>query len=255
MKNIKIKFKGKIIGFFIGLIFSGNIIAALLLAILAHFLFDTNFLRDKDNIEKEILECETVNSNIDILKNILELCLSMCDIKNKVLISEIEVIKKIFKIYFKFDKEDLKELNDIIKSIILNINEVDIKNSISNINNYCRYEEKLNIIHLLFAVASSDMPISDKELIYIFNISQKINIISSDYNVLKEHFLRNEIDYYEILGISKDATISDIKKAYRKAILEHHPDKRRDNNYDNKRFQEIVKAYNELIKSKKHEKR
>lgn len=32
-------------------------------------------------------------------------------------------------------------------------------------------------------------------------------------------------DYYEILGISKDATDSDIKKAYKKLALQMHPDK------------------------------
>ena len=49
-------------------------------------------------------------------------------------------------------------------------------------------------------------------------------------------------DYYEILGLNKDATESEIKKAYRKLVLEHHPDK----GGDEEKFKEIAEAYDVL---------
>jgi DnaJ-class molecular chaperone len=54
-------------------------------------------------------------------------------------------------------------------------------------------------------------------------------------------------DYYDLLGVSRDATSDDIKKAYRKQALEWHPDKNKDNKEaGEKRFKEINEAYQVL---------
>ena len=58
-------------------------------------------------------------------------------------------------------------------------------------------------------------------------------------------------DYYEILGIKKDATPEEIKKTYRKLALKYHPDRNSsDSNAENK-FKEINEAYQVLSNSEK----
>ncbi len=53
-------------------------------------------------------------------------------------------------------------------------------------------------------------------------------------------------DYYEILGLSKDATKDDVDKAYRKLALKNHPDKNPDDPSAADKFTEVTAAYEVL---------
>lgn len=50
-------------------------------------------------------------------------------------------------------------------------------------------------------------------------------------------------DYYEVLGIGKNADSAEIKKAYRKMALKYHPDKNPDNSEAETKFKEAAEAY------------
>ena len=50
-------------------------------------------------------------------------------------------------------------------------------------------------------------------------------------------------DYYDVLGVSKDATDTEIKKAFRSLARQHHPDKNPGDDESEKRFKEVQEAY------------
>jgi molecular chaperone DnaJ len=60
-------------------------------------------------------------------------------------------------------------------------------------------------------------------------------------------------DYYEILGVSKDASEQEIKKAYRKMALKYHPDKNPDDKTAEAKFKEAAEAYEVLSKPEKRQ--
>ncbi|HAA37634.1 MAG TPA: molecular chaperone DnaJ [Firmicutes bacterium] len=53
-------------------------------------------------------------------------------------------------------------------------------------------------------------------------------------------------DYYEVLGVSRDASTEEIKKAYRKLARKYHPDVNRDDKDAEKKFKEVKEAYDVL---------
>ena len=53
-------------------------------------------------------------------------------------------------------------------------------------------------------------------------------------------------DYYEVLGVQKNANADEIKKAYRKAAIQYHPDKNPGDKEAEEKFKEAAEAYDVL---------
>jgi DnaJ-class molecular chaperone len=60
-------------------------------------------------------------------------------------------------------------------------------------------------------------------------------------------------DYYQILGVSKNATEAEIKKAYRKLALQYHPDRNKGDKTAEEKFKEVNKAYEVLSDTQKRQ--
>ena len=58
-------------------------------------------------------------------------------------------------------------------------------------------------------------------------------------------------DYYEVLGVSKSASADEIKKAYRRLAMKHHPDRNKDDDTSEGKFKETKEAYEVLKDTEK----
>src|SRR6056297_2402348 len=60
-------------------------------------------------------------------------------------------------------------------------------------------------------------------------------------------------DYYEVLGVARDAAESDIKKSYRRLAMKFHPDRNPEDHDAEERFREASEAYEVLADSEKRQ--
>jgi DnaJ like chaperone protein len=117
------------------------------------------------------------------------------------------------------------------------------------------HASRLQIIHFLFGVASSDNEIHPAEINLINKIAGYLNINHHDLQSIYSMFLKNDssIDkYYKILEIEKEVSTEEVKKAYRKLVMKYHPDKLQGVSDDiiklaNEKFLSIQDAYEKII--------
>lgn len=65
--------------------------------------------------------------------------------------------------------------------------------------------------------------------------------------------MANKRDYYEVLGVKRNATPDELKKAYRKLAVQFHPDKNQGDKKSEERFKEASEAYEVLSDEKKRQ--
>jgi molecular chaperone DnaJ len=63
--------------------------------------------------------------------------------------------------------------------------------------------------------------------------------------------MSNKRDYYEVLGVDRNASTSEIKRAYRKKAMQYHPDKNPDDPTAGEKFREAAESYEVLRDSQK----
>ena len=111
------------------------------------------------------------------------------------------------------------------------------------------HDSRIFVLRFLFGVAASDDFINSKEIRCIRRIAGYLNISDSDFKEIQLGFTAGH-NPHKVLGIEPDATWIEVKAAYRKMVLQFHPDKRAAQISEKEaalKFGEIKKAF-EIIR-------
>lgn len=115
------------------------------------------------------------------------------------------------------------------------------------------HPSRLQLIHFLFGIAKADGTVTQDEERQIYTMAGYLGISSKDYKSIKAMFYNSKDSAYKILEIEKDATVDEIKRAYRKMAKKYHPDRvihlgKEHQEGAEEKFRQVQEAYEQLQK-------
>jgi DnaJ like chaperone protein len=165
--------------------------------------------------------------------------------------SELDYVKEFYKRQFGQVKAEsyIAMLRELLQK------EIDLREVCLQIKMYMDHASRLQLIHYLFGLSKSDGHVHPDEVTTIRNIANWLGISAVDYDSIQAMFVKSAESAYKILEITPQATDDEVRKAYKRMAIKHHPDKVEHLGEDvqkaaNDKFKEVNTAYDQIKKER-----
>lgn len=254
---------GKWIGGVLGFITGGSLGALAGYALGSLFEHGLNEVNRQDTGQQERNSSEGQRNSF--MFSLLVLASYIIKADGKVMHSEMELVRRFLRQNFGLGamtqgEQILLKLFEEQKRVgVLQYRSV-IQDSCQQIRNSMMYEQRLQLLNFLVMIAQADGQVPAEELTALKEVTYHLGLSADELDQMLN--LRSGAssassldDAYRVLGISPSATNDEVKSAYRKMALKHHPDKVAALGEDvrraaEKKFQEINDAKERIFKAR-----
>jgi len=178
----------------------------------------------------------------------------------KAMHSEMETVRQMLR--QNFGNEAASQGNDILARLFEEQKrqgwsqfKLTVSDCCSQINHQMDYSQRLQLLNFLVIIAQADGHVDPTEMAALKECASWMGLSASEVDSML-NLGRDDLESaYKVLGVSPDATDDEVKRAYRKLALEHHPDKVAALGEDvrkaaEKKFQEINAAKERIWKAR-----
>lgn len=225
---------GKWIGGFLGFINTQSVLGAIAGFALGS-LFDAFANRKQNNQQQTTTDDipgqqEAYGRRNSFLFSLMVLSAHVIQADGKIMHSEMELVRRFLR--NTFGENSVAEGNDILMRLFEYRKQQgeyawnqQIHQACTEISMAMPEEHRIQLISFLAEIAKADGRVHEKELNILRDLAQYLRLNASIIDQMFALGSNTLEDAYKVLGITPDATDDEVRKAYKKMVIQHHPDK------------------------------
>ncbi len=165
-------------------------------------------------------------AQVAFLTCLIGLSIRVADADGRVRLSHVEAMKSFFRGAFSFGPADQDLIQRIIEEMYRNRAHVDVPGLCAYYAAVSTWEGRVLLLRLLYQIAQADPSgVTAAEETLIRRIAGLLGLDEGILSQVRAEFVAEAGGAWDVLGVSPDAGVEEIKAAYRALSLKHHPDK------------------------------